>query len=83
MSLGQFPCTLQIVHNESVVDIGFETSKPIVQPDHIGDRAQIALRGSLQIGRNALRGELERPNGNGGRTVGDRYYPPQSKGRSR
>lgn len=51
--------------------------------DHIGDRAQIALRGSLQIGRNALRGELERPNGNGGRTVGNRYYPPQSKGRSR
>ena len=44
--------------------------------DYIGDRAQTALRGCAFIGRKALRGDLERPNGNGGRTVGDRYYPP-------
>ena len=49
--------------------------------DYIGDLAQIALRGSLQIGRRALRGDLERPNGNGGRTVGERYYPPKGKER--
>ena len=44
--------------------------------EFIGVRATAALQGCLFIGRKALRGELERPNGNGGRTVGERYYPP-------
>ena len=49
--------------------------------EFIGGRATAALRGCLFIGRKALRGDLERPNGNGGRTVGERYYPPKGKGR--
>lgn len=47
--------------------------------EFIGVRATTALQGCLLIGRKALRGELERPNGNGGRTVGDRYYPPKGR----
>ena len=42
----------------------------------LGPYAQGTLRAALLTGRNALAGNLNRPNGNGGRTVGDRYYPP-------
>ena len=34
------------------------------------------LMSAVGIGQSALEGYLSRPNGNGGRTVGDRYYPP-------
>ena len=44
--------------------------------DHVGDKAQVAIRSCIRIGENALAGKLERPNGNGGYTAGDRYYPP-------
>ena len=29
-----------------------------------------------EVALQALSGKLERPNGNGGRTIGDAYYPP-------
>lgn len=44
--------------------------------DFLGPHGQATLRAALLIGRRALAGNLNRPNGNGGRTVGNRYYPP-------
>lgn len=50
---------------------------------YIGGLADNALQGCLLIGDLALEGELNRPNGNGGRTVGGRYFPPRKRGRGR
>lgn len=44
--------------------------------DLLGGLALSTLVAGVGIGQNALEGHLSRPNGNGGRTVGDRYYPP-------
>ena len=44
--------------------------------DYIGDRATETARGAVLTAREALSGNLNRPNGNGGRTVGDTYFPP-------
>ncbi|MYB52909.1 MAG: Fic family protein [Acidobacteriia bacterium] len=44
--------------------------------DLIGGYALPTLVAGVGIGQNALEGHLSRPNGNGGRTVGDQYYPP-------
>ena len=43
---------------------------------YISDRATIAVRGAIRIAKRAFSGKLNRPNGNGGRTVGDQYLPP-------
>lgn len=48
--------------------------------DHLGRLASLELEGCISIGRNALSGYLERPNGNGGRTYVDRYVPPLRDG---
>ena len=48
--------------------------------NHLGNLARIELEGVIQIGRDALAGHLERPNGNGGRTYVDRYVPPLRDG---
>lgn len=45
--------------------------------DYVGGRATEAIRGALEIARRTLAGRLNRPNGNGGRTAGDRYIPPE------
>ena len=44
--------------------------------DHPGLLASVTLRAAVSIGRRALAGNLNRPNGNGGRTVGTTYLPP-------
>ena len=44
--------------------------------DYLGDLALVSLRSAVQIGRKALAGNLNRPNGNGGRTLGTTYLPP-------
>ncbi len=44
--------------------------------DYIGDRSVETVRGAILIAQRALAGKLNRPNGNGGRTVGDQYLPP-------
>ena len=44
--------------------------------DYIGGLAVVSLIAANQLARQALAGRLERPNGNGGRTVGETYYPP-------
>ena len=41
----------------------------------LGGHALPTLDSALDLGQRALDGWLQRPNGNGGRTVGDRYYP--------
>lgn len=46
--------------------------------DYVGDLSTQTLRGAVQIARDALSGRLNRPNGNGGRTVGDEYFPPEA-----
>ncbi|MCY3932325.1 MAG: Fic family protein [Acidobacteria bacterium] len=45
--------------------------------DYVGDLSTPTLRSAIQIARDALSGRLNRPNGNGGRTVGDVYLPPE------
>ena len=44
--------------------------------DHIGILALGTLNEAVSLAQRALTGKLNRPNGNGGRTVGDDYYPP-------
>ena len=44
--------------------------------DYIGGLAVVSLIAANQLARQALAGRLERPNGNGGRTVGETYHPP-------
>lgn len=51
-----------------------------VLSDYLGDLARLELRDVIQIGRKALAGHLDRPNGNGGRTYVDRYVPPLRDG---
>ena len=48
--------------------------------DYLGSLARTELLGVIGIGRRALAGNLERPNGNGGRTYVDRYVPPPRVG---
>ena len=49
--------------------------------DHIGTLALVTLRRAVRLGQRALAGRLDRPNGNGGRTVGTTYLPPSDAGR--
>ena len=44
--------------------------------DHIGGLALVSMINANQLARQALAGRLERPNGNGGRTIGDKYHRP-------
>ena len=44
--------------------------------DYISDRSTGSLRTAILLAEQALAGKLNRPNGNGGRTVGDQYLPP-------
>ena len=44
--------------------------------DHIGYIAAASLNSANRLADRALTGQLNRPNGNGGRTIGDTYYPP-------
>ncbi len=44
--------------------------------DYISNRLSESLFGGILIAKRALAGRLNRPNGNGGRTVGDQYLPP-------
>ena len=44
--------------------------------DHLGRLASVTLAAAVRIGRRALSGNLNRPNGNGGRTLGTTYLPP-------
>ncbi len=45
--------------------------------DFMGDLAIVTLRSAVRLGRRALSGDLRRPNGNGGYTIGTTYYPPR------
>ena len=48
--------------------------------DFLGYLAVPTLRSAIRLGRRALSGDLNRPNGNGGRTIGTTYYPPLGGG---
>ena len=51
--------------------------------DYIGGLALVSMIGANQLARQALAGNLERPHGNGGRTIGDTYHaPPRGEGSS-
>ena len=44
--------------------------------DYIGTLALVTLLEAVTLGRRALTGNVNRPNGNGGRTIGTTYLPP-------
>ncbi|MYE85485.1 MAG: Fic family protein [Gammaproteobacteria bacterium] len=44
--------------------------------DYISNRSTGSLQAAVLLAKRALAGKLNRPNGNGGRTVGDQYLPP-------
>ena len=44
--------------------------------DYPGGLASVTPRDAASIGRRALAGNLNRPSGNGGHTVGTTYLPP-------
>ena len=46
----------------------------------LGYLALASLDSAIELGRQALSGDLDRPNGNGGRTIGTTYYPPLGGG---
>ncbi len=46
--------------------------------DYLEDFARSTLRSAVSLARDVIKGRLHRPNGNGGRTVGDTYVPPNS-----
>ena len=48
---------------------------------YIGALAPPTLEVAVALGEQALQGNLSRTNGNGGRTVGNRYYPPHERDR--
>ena len=48
--------------------------------DYLADMAIGSLRAAVRLGRRALAGNLNRPNGNGGRTIGTTYLPPLNNG---
>ena len=50
--------------------------------DHIGGLLVVSMIGANQLAQQALAGRLDRPNGNGGRTIGDRYHSPPDGGGS-
>ena len=45
--------------------------------DYLGTLGLATLTAAAALADDAVAGNLNRPNGNGGRTVGDAYYPPQ------
>jgi len=47
--------------------------------DHSAIEAESSLAEAIGLAEDILSGELNRPNGNGGRTVGDEYIPPPPK----
>ena len=49
---------------------------------YVGALATDAIVGAVEIAQRALAGNLSRPNGNGGRTVGDQYLPPVTDDKS-
>jgi len=48
--------------------------------DFLGYVALASLNSAVRLGRRALSGDLNRSNGNGGRTIGTTYYPPLGGG---
>ena len=44
--------------------------------DYLGRLALVTLGAAVNLGEGALAGNMNRPNGNGGRTVGTTYLPP-------
>jgi len=44
--------------------------------DYLGTLALVTLLEAVTLGRRALTGNMNRPNGNGGRTIGTTYLPP-------
>ncbi len=48
--------------------------------DHLGRLALVTLGTAVSLGQKALAGNMNRPNGNGGRTVGTTYMPPVDEG---
>ena len=45
--------------------------------DHIGAHSLASMISANSLAERALAGHLNRPNGNGGRTIGDTYHPPR------
>ena len=48
--------------------------------DYLGRLALVTLGAAVSLGQRALAGNMNRPNGNGGRTVGTTYMPPVDEG---
>ncbi len=48
--------------------------------DFLGYLALASLNSAIALGQRALSGNLNRPTGNGGRTIGTTYYPPLGGG---
>ncbi len=46
--------------------------------NYIGNLSAGSLQAAVLLSQQILQGNLNRPNGNGGRTVGDRYLPPRT-----
>ncbi len=51
--------------------------------EFIAFRAIATVGGCIAIADDALAGHLERTNGNGGRTIGEKYFPPGGQGQER
>ena len=75
---GEPPPVITAVGRNDYIDV-LETANTgdlRVFSDYLGRLALVTLGEAVRIGQRALAGNVNRPNGNGGRTVGTTYLPP-------
>ena len=75
---GEPPPVIAVEHRDDYIDVLEEANSGNLRTfsDYIGTLALVTLRRAVILGRRALAGNVNRPNGNGGRTVGTTYLPP-------
>ena len=76
---GLLPPVLLAKDREAYFDALARAHRGNLRPlsDYIELAAAMSLQHSVQLAQDIVEGRLHRPNGNGGRTIGDTYYPPE------
>ena len=79
---GEPPPVISIEFRESYIDAleAADSGDLRAFSDYIGRLALVTLGSAISLGRRALSGNVNRPNGNGGRTIGTTYLPPLVEG---
>ena len=75
---GEPPPVIATEYRDDYIDMLEEANSGDLRAfsDYIGTLALVTLRRAVSLGQRALAGQVNRPNGNGGRTIGTTYLPP-------